>query len=164
LRPWSDAQDVARSEPLQHLWSNSSTEERPGRIARRRRTGKNACSTVRGSNLQHIALLQSPSLVAPKPAQEMRRRAAQKILHDNSALYAQIAPCSRTRRTNLQCLSRLHFHRGPRLNRPSIQRRAEIGTCQRQHGAIRKSKSPPKQRHLQSSRVFRVSHYPIPDP
>src|SRR6267143_1580822 len=99
-----------------------------------------------------------------EPAQNVRRSAAQKEFHLDSATNAQITPRSRPRRPQPQRLARFHFHRRPHPNLCSIHRRAKIRASQRNDGPVRKQERPAEQRHLQRGRPLRVAYQSISQP
>ena len=80
---------------------------------------------------QHVSLSQRPALETAEAAQDVRGRASEKRLHRDSALHAKITARSRSRGTQAKRLARPHLHRRAHIDACIIERRAEIGTGQR---------------------------------
>src|SRR6202041_400963 len=145
LRSSRHAQDAAMRQMRRCFWRDRSLAERP-------RGGPDA---------QHVSLPQRSALEPAQPAQDGRRGAPQKRLHIESTLHAKIAACSRVRRTQAKRLARPHFDRSSHLESNIIERRAEIGACQRQDRSIRERKCSTEQHHLQPGGVLIIPNQSV---
>ena len=133
LRTGGDAQDFAWSETFQ---SHRRYFLQAIRIVRASgRTGTLACSLLSCfewiTNFQDVAFAQRAAFMAPEPAEEVRRSAAEERFHFDSAANTQIAARARTGRTKPKCLARPHFEGNPGRNSSAVKRRAEVGTRHR---------------------------------